>query len=73
MPFMPMTCSSSLLMGLADGPTEVHKVTVARQVTSQYQPAPDVFPPRHIPRQREAVLAKYADVFAPPTTARRRL
>jgi acyl-CoA dehydrogenase len=63
MPFMQYVLSS-LVMGLADGPTEVHKVTVARQLTSQYEPSPDVFPSRHIPRQREAALAKYADVLA---------
>jgi acyl-CoA dehydrogenase len=63
MPFMQYVLSS-LVMGLADGPTEVHKVTVARQMTSQYEPSPDVFPSRHIPRQREAALAKYADVLA---------
>ena len=31
MPFMGMV-TSSLVMGIADGPTEVHKVTVAKQV-----------------------------------------
>jgi acyl-CoA dehydrogenase len=63
MPFMQYVLSS-LVMGLADGPTEVHKVTVARQMTAQYQPSPDVFPSRHIPREREAALKKYADVLA---------
>ena len=31
-------------MGLADGPTEVHKVTVARQVLRDYQPSDDLWP-----------------------------
>ena len=49
------------IMGLADGPTEVHKMTVARQVLRDYRPAPDTWPSEHLPRKREAALAKYAD------------
>ena len=50
----------SFHMGLADGPTEVHKVTVARQVLSEYQPTEGLFPTRHIPRLREEAIARYA-------------
>ena len=32
------------VMGLADGPTEVHKVTVARQVLRDYQASDDLWP-----------------------------
>jgi acyl-CoA dehydrogenase len=63
MPFMSMI-QTAMIMGLGDGPTEVHKVTVARQLTSQYTPSPDMFPTRHIPRERDRALAKYADVLA---------
>ena len=38
-------------MGIVDGPTEVHKVTIARQVLKDYQPAPDAWPTAFIPRQ----------------------
>ena len=31
-------------MGLADGPTEVHKVQVARRVLDDYVPCDDLFP-----------------------------
>ena len=62
MPFSAMVIES-FHMGLADGPTEVHKVTVARQVLSEYQPAPGLFPTGHIPTRRDAVLAEYADVI----------
>jgi acyl-CoA dehydrogenase len=62
MPFSAMVIES-FHMGLADGPTEVHKVTVARQVLSEYQPAPGLFPTAHIPTRRDAVLAEYADVI----------
>lgn len=46
-------------MGLADGPTEVHKVTVARQVLRDYQACTDLFPAYHRPRARAAAEAKY--------------
>jgi acyl-CoA dehydrogenase len=42
-----------------DGPDEVHKVTVARQVLKRYQPT-DV-PSEHIPTRRDAALAKFAE------------
>ena len=32
------------VMGLADGPTEVHKVTVARQVLRDHRPSDDLWP-----------------------------
>ena len=50
-------------MGLADGPTEVHKVTVARQVLSGYQPTDGMFPTGHLPTLREQAIARYADVL----------
>jgi acyl-CoA dehydrogenase len=53
----------SFHMGLADGPTEVHKVTVARQVLGRYQGTDDLFPEYHLIRQQEAAMAKYADVI----------
>jgi alkylation response protein AidB-like acyl-CoA dehydrogenase len=51
----------SFVLGLADGPTEVHKVTLARQVLKGYPPAHDLFPSEHLLRLREAAEAKYAD------------
>lgn len=63
MPFLAYI-AQSFTMGLADGPTEVHKVTLARQVLRGYEPSGDLFPTRHIPKLREAALEKYADVLA---------
>ncbi|MEM8922153.1 MAG: acyl-CoA dehydrogenase family protein [Actinomycetota bacterium] len=53
----------SFHMGLADGPTEVHKVQVARQVLRDYAPTDDLFPTGHLPKRRAAAEAKYADVL----------
>ena len=48
-------------MGLADGPTEVHKITVARQVLQEYEAYEGVFPPGHLPALRENAVKKFAD------------
>jgi len=37
-------------MGIVDGPTEVHKVTVATQALKDHQPAPDLWPSQFRPR-----------------------
>jgi acyl-CoA dehydrogenase len=47
---------------LYDGPDEVHRVTVARQVLRGYEPR-DV-PSEHLPTRRAAAQAKYADALA---------
>ncbi|MBI1199677.1 MAG: acyl-CoA dehydrogenase [Phenylobacterium sp.] len=59
MPFMHMV-NSSLVMGIADGPTEVHKVTLAKQVLKDYQPDNDLFPNYHIPKLREEAQKRFA-------------
>jgi acyl-CoA dehydrogenase len=59
MPFLGMV-TSSFVMGIADGPTEVHKVTVAKQILKDYTPSNELFPAYHIPRQKEAAQERYA-------------
>ena len=63
MPFMTYLANAYHL-GLADGPTEVHKVTLARTLLSQATPAEGLFPTAHIPAARERALAKYSDVIS---------
>jgi acyl-CoA dehydrogenase len=60
MPFARMMLGASVL-GLADGPTEVHKVTVAKQVLRDYRPSDDLWPSEHLPKKREAARAKFAE------------
>jgi acyl-CoA dehydrogenase len=59
MPFVEQVIQS-FHMGLADGPTEVHKITVARQVLREYQATRDLFPTQHLPKLQEAAVGKYA-------------
>ena len=46
---------------ILDGPDEVHKVTVARQILRNYRAADP--PTEHIPTRRAAAMEKFADVI----------
>jgi acyl-CoA dehydrogenase len=60
MPFAEQVIES-FHMGLADGPTEVHKVTVARQVLREHHGTNQLFPSKYLPPLREAARARYAE------------
>ena len=62
MPFAGMWLAAPI-MGIADGPTEVHKVTIARQVLKRYQPYEGLFPPAHLPERRAEARAKFAHML----------
>lgn len=62
MPFTQMVIGS-YVMGIADGPTEVHKVTLAKQILRNYRPDNDLFPSYHLPKVREAAHERYADLL----------
>jgi len=47
-------------MGIVDGPTEVHKVSVARDILRAVKPAPGVFPTYFVPETRAAARRKFA-------------
>jgi acyl-CoA dehydrogenase len=56
--------NAAMMLGVADGPTEVHKTTLARELLKKVPPAAGMFPTYTIPNRREQALAKYADVLA---------
>ena len=62
-----MPLSSMLLagysLGIADGPTEVHKLTLAREVLKEYQPAEGFWPTAHLPTLRDDALRQYGDLL----------
>ena len=63
MPFVAMLVNG-IHVGLADGPTEVHKLTLARQVLAGVEPTSETFPSRHIPALKEEAERKYAATLA---------
>ena len=64
MPFARQVVNSFFL-GLADGPTEVHKLTLARQILRGYKPSEDLFPTRHLLKERERSHRKFAELVGP--------
>ncbi|WP_199254903.1 acyl-CoA dehydrogenase family protein [Mycolicibacterium mengxianglii] len=60
MPFVKMMVAAQSL-GIADGPTEVHKLTLARRTLKEYQPVHTMFPSAHIPTRRAEAQARLAE------------
>ncbi len=60
MPLMRMW-SSVPVMGIADGPTEVHKVTIAKAVLKQYEPYEGLWPRDFLPTRVEEARARFAE------------
>lgn len=56
MPFVGMWLAGPV-MGIADGPTEVHKDTIAKTVLKGYHPYEGLFPNEHIPARTAAARA----------------
>ena len=62
MPFASMLLGAAAL-GIADGPTEVHKVTVARQLLREYKKSDGLFPSAHLPTRRAAARERLAHLI----------
>jgi acyl-CoA dehydrogenase len=63
MPFGAMVLES-FHMGLADGATEVHKTTLARQLLKDHRGSDDLFPTMHLPKQRARAHELYDDLLS---------
>jgi acyl-CoA dehydrogenase len=53
---------------LYDGPDEVHRQSVARQILRGYEAPPEGMPSEHVPTRREAARAKFADLLEAVTS-----
>jgi acyl-CoA dehydrogenase len=62
MPFGAMMTGAEAL-AIADGPTEVHKVTLATQLLKDYKPVDGLWPSAHLPTRAAAARQRYADVL----------
>jgi acyl-CoA dehydrogenase len=62
---MPLTylLNAAVVMGLVDGPTEVHRVSIARQLLKRYEPSEEMWPREWIPGKIERAKEKYADLL----------
>jgi acyl-CoA dehydrogenase len=59
MPLIGMWMAAPV-MGIADGPTEVHKLTVAKAVLAMHQPSPGLWPTEFLPDRVAAARARFA-------------
>jgi acyl-CoA dehydrogenase len=50
-----------------DGPDEVHRQSVARQILRGYEPPPDEVPSEHVPTRREAARRRFAELLEAAT------
>ncbi len=55
--------SGSMILGLADGPTEVHRTTVARTLLKNGRAAEGMWPSTWLPARQEAAREKFADLI----------
>jgi acyl-CoA dehydrogenase len=62
MPFVKMMVAAQSL-AIADGPTEVHKLTVARRTLKEYEPVTTLFPSQHLPTRKAAAKARLAELL----------
>ncbi|MGH9022389.1 MAG: acyl-CoA dehydrogenase family protein [Acidimicrobiia bacterium] len=62
MPFASLMVEAEV-MAVADGPTEVHKITLANQLLKGYKPAPGQWPTGHLPSRREAAREQLAELL----------
>jgi acyl-CoA dehydrogenase len=54
--------SSAFRMGLVDGPTEIHRMVVAKSLLKDYKPVEGLFPTEHVPSKVDRARRKYPDL-----------
>ncbi|MEZ4331240.1 MAG: acyl-CoA dehydrogenase family protein [Myxococcota bacterium] len=51
---------SAYSLGIADGPTEVHKITLAKQILRDHRGVEGLYPSEHLPTLRETARERFA-------------
>lgn len=59
MPVLAKLWMGAPMLAVADGPTEVHKVQIAKALLKQAKPAPGMFPSEYLPNKLEEANARY--------------
>ena len=54
---------SAVTMGIADGPSEVHKITVARETLKEHAGIEGMWPTEHLIERRAEARAEHADLL----------
>jgi acyl-CoA dehydrogenase len=54
---------ASVTMGIADGPTEVHKITVARETLKEHSGVEGMWPSEHLVERRAEARAEHAELL----------
>ncbi len=54
---------SAVTMGIADGPSEVHKITVARETLKEHSGIEGTWPTEHLVERRAEARAEHADLL----------
>ena len=62
MPFGSMVTAAAIL-GLLDGPTEVHKSSLARALLKETEPSATGWPSEHLPERTAAARERFADLL----------
>jgi acyl-CoA dehydrogenase len=62
---MPFTSHllAALSLGIADGPTEVHKLTIAKAALKDVEPAEGLWPTGHLPARRAEARRRFAHLL----------
>jgi len=51
-------------MGIVDGPTEVHRAVLGKQILKRVEPVEGLLPSDHVPTLLKAAYEKYGEYFA---------
>lgn len=62
MPFFDQLLAS-YVMGLADGPTEVHQITLAKELLAQVRPGDELFPSQHLPTLAQKARERFREAL----------